>query len=107
MTLIYIGFSVSAILFFLGLALLIYGGYVSYKHIGSSPPSTSPVKLITVYDYWAALCFGLATFLLFTGAIGFTWENLGFSIILASVTLGFAYLDHFIRYKTYSFLRRQ
>jgi len=106
MTLINVGLIISAILFFLSFALLIFGSYVSYKDFSNTQSLTAPVKIITKYHLWASLGVGLSAFILLTVAIGFTWENLGFSIVLGIATLGFGTLDNFIRFKTITYLRK-
>lgn len=107
MTLVNIGLVFSGILFFLSGGLLIYGSYISYKEFNSLKSDTEPVKLLTKYHWSAVIGIGLSAFILFTVAIGLSWENLGFSVALAIATLGFSSLDNFIRLKTTRFLNRK
>ena len=107
MTLTDVGFAISGILFFLSGGLLIFGSYVSYKDFNNLQSETTPVKLITKYHLLGAIGIGLSAFILFTVAIGLTWENLGFSVVLAIATLGFSGLDNFVRLKTIRFLKRR
>ena len=106
MTLVNIGLVFSGILFLLSGGLLIFGSHSSYKEFNSLKSDTEPVKLLTKYHWSAASGIGLSAFILFTVAIGLSWENLGFSVVLAIATLGFSVLDNFIRLKTTRFLNR-
>jgi hypothetical protein len=107
MTLVDTGLVLSGILFFLSAGLLIFGSYASYKEFSKPEVETAPVKLITKYHWSGAIGFGLSAFILFMALIGFTWENLGFSIVLAIAMLCLSGLDNFIRYKTTKFLNKR